>query len=178
MIEEAKKDGKDIKDAPQTPFDFIANGDTVLVKRVRNEREFYGFRFADCELQFPDYDDYEMEVTVLLDTLQAEAPSLTKEQQDQLFNGVYEDYFDLKTKPEKLKAMKKDPYFNALQIKYAYAITCHKAQGGQWSNVFIDQGYMTEEMLGPDYFRWLYTAITRATKTVYLVNWKEEQTLS
>lgn len=178
MIEEAKKDGKDIKDAPQTPFDFIANGDTVLVKRVRNEREFYGFRFADCELQFPDYDDYEMEVTVLLDTLQAEAPSLTKEQQDQLFNGVYEDYFDLKTKPEKLKAMKKDPYFNALQIKYAYAITCHKAQGGQWSNVFIDQGYMTEEMLGPDYFRWLYTAITRATKNVYFVNWKEEQTLS
>lgn len=178
MIEEAKKDGKDIKDAPQTPFDFIANGDTVLVKRVRNEREFYGFRFADCELQFPDYDDYEMEVTVLLDTLQAEAPSLTQEQQDQLFNGVYEDYFDLKTKPEKLKAMKKDPYFNALQIKYAYAITCHKAQGGQWSNVFIDQGYMTEEMLGPDYFRWLYTAITRATKNVYFVNWKEEQTLS
>jgi exodeoxyribonuclease-5 len=178
MIEEAKKDGKDIKDAPQTPFDFIANGDTVLVKRVRNEREFYGFRFADCELQFPDYDDYEMEVTVLLDTLQAEAPSLTKEQQDQLFNGVYEDYFDLKTKQEKLKAMKKDPYFNALQIKYAYAITCHKAQGGQWSNVFIDQGYMTEEMLGPDYFRWLYTAITRATKNVYFVNWKEEQTLS
>jgi exodeoxyribonuclease-5 len=178
MIEEAKKDGKDIKDAPQTPFDFIANGDTVLVKRVRNEREFYGFRFADCELQFPDYDDYEMEVTVLLDTLQAEAPSLTQEQQDQLFNGVYDDYFDLKTKQEKLKAMKKDPYFNALQIKYAYAITCHKAQGGQWSNVFIDQGYMTEEMLGPDYFRWLYTAITRATKTVYFVNWKEEQTLS
>ena len=177
MIEEAKKDGIDIKNAPQTPFDFIANGDTVLVKRVRNEREFYGFRFADCELMFPDYDDYEMEVTVLLDTLQAEAPSLTKEQQDQLFNGVYEDYFDLKTKPEKLKAMKKDPYFNALQIKYAYAITCHKAQGGQWSNVFIDQGYMTEEMLGPDYFRWLYTAITRATKTVYFVNWKEEQTL-
>ena len=178
MIEEARKDGIDIKNAPQTPFDFIANGDTVLVKRVRNEREFYGFRFADCELMFPDYDDYEMEVTVLLDTLQAEAPSLTQEQQDKLFNGVYEDYFDLKTKPEKLKAMKKDPLFNALQIKYAYAITCHKAQGGQWSNVFIDQGYMTEDMLGPDYFRWLYTAITRATKNVYFVNWKEEQTLS
>ncbi|MBO4663613.1 MAG: AAA family ATPase [Bacteroidaceae bacterium] len=177
MIEEARKDGIDIKNAPQTPFDFIANGDTVLVKRVRNEREFYGFRFADCELMFPDYDDYEMEVTVLLDTLQAEAPSLTQEQQDKLFNGVYEDYFDLKTKPEKLKAMKKDPLFNALQIKYAYAITCHKAQGGQWSNVFIDQGYMTEDMLGPDYFRWLYTAITRATKNVYFVNWKEEQTL-
>lgn len=177
MIEDARKEGKDIKLAPQTPFDFIANGDTCLVKRVRNEREFYGFRFADCELVFPDYDDYEMEITVLLDTLSAEAPSLTHEQQEQLFNGVYEDYFDLKTKPEKLKAMKKDPLFNALQIKYAYAITCHKAQGGQWENVFIDQGYMTEDMLGPDYFRWLYTAITRATKKVYFVNWKDEQTL-
>lgn len=177
MIEEAKKDGIDIKNAQQTPFDFIANGDTALVKRVRNEREFYGFRFADCELVFPDYDDFEMEITVLLDTLEAEAPSLTTEQQNQLFNGVYEDYFDLKTKPEKLKAMKKDPYFNALQIKYAYAITCHKAQGGQWANVFIDQGYMTEDMLGPDYFRWLYTAITRATKNVYFVNWKKEQSL-
>jgi len=177
MIEEAKKDGIDIKSAPQTPFDFIANGDVALVKRVRNEREFYGFHFVDCELVFPDYDDFEMEITVLLDTLNAEAPSLTTEQQNQLFNGVYEDYFDLKTKPEKLKAMKKDPYFNALQIKYAYAITCHKAQGGQWANVFIDQGYMTEDMLGPDYFRWLYTAITRATKNVYFVNWKKEQTL-
>lgn len=177
MIEEAKKDGIDIKSAPQTPFDFIANGDVALVKRVRNEREFYGFHFVDCELVFPDYDDFEMEITVLLDTLNAEAPSLTTEQQNQLFNGVYEDYFDLKTKQEKLKAMKKDPYFNALQIKYAYAITCHKAQGGQWANVFIDQGYMTEDMLGPDYFRWLYTAITRATKNVYFVNWKKEQTL-
>jgi len=177
MIEEAKKDGIDIKSAPQTPFDFIANGDVALVKRVRNEREFYGFHFVDCELVFPDYDDFEMEITVLLDTLNAEAPSLTTEQQNQLFNGVYEDYFDLKTKPEKLKTMKKDPYFNALQIKYAYAITCHKAQGGQWANVFIDQGYMTEDMLGPDYFRWLYTAITRATKNVYFVNWKKEQTL-
>jgi exodeoxyribonuclease-5 len=177
MIEEAKKDGKDPKTASQTPFDFIANGDTALVRRVRNEREFYGFRFADCELVFPDYDDFEMEITVLLDTLNAEAPALTQEQQNKLFNGVYDDYFDLKTKPEKLKAMKNDPYFNALQIKYAYAVTCHKAQGGQWTNVFIDQGYMTEDMLGPDYFRWLYTAITRATKRVFFVNWNKEQVM-
>lgn len=177
IVAMAKQEGKDIKDADLVPFDFIANGDTAIVRRVRNEREFYGFRFADCELVFPDYDDYEMELTVLLDTLNAEAPALTKEQQEQLFNGVYDDYFDLKTKPEKLKAMKVDPFYNALQIKYAYAITCHKAQGGQWANVFIDQGYMTEDMLGPDYFRWLYTAITRATKKVYFVNWKKEQVL-
>lgn len=162
-------------DDDKCPMDFIANGDIVTVRRVRNERSFYGFRFADADLVFPDYGNYEMQCTVILDTLQAEAPALTREQQDILFNKVYEDYFDLKTKPEKLKAMKRDPYYNALQIKYAYAITCHKAQGGQWTNVFIDQGYMTDDMLGPDYFRWLYTAITRATGTVYLVNWRKEQ---
>lgn len=176
--EDAKENGIDKKDVTLTPFDFIANGDTAVVRRVRNEREFYGFRFADCQLEFPDYDDFEMEVTVILDTLNAEAPALTPEQQTKLFNGVYEDYFDKKTKSEKLKAMKQDPYFNALQIKYSYAITCHKAQGGQWANVFIDQGYMTEDMLGPEYFRWLYTALTRARKNVYLVNWKEEQTMN
>lgn len=172
-------------------LDFIANGETVVVNRVHNERELYGFHFADVELTFPDYDDFEMECTVLLDTLQAEAPALTAEQQSLLYNKVYEDYDEINTakegerpvwkkatKPERLKAMKEDPYFNALQIKYAYAVTCHKAQGGQWKNVFIDQGFMTDDMLGPDYFRWLYTAITRATGTVYFVNWKKEQVLS
>ncbi len=170
---------KELKGTAETlPFDFIANGDTVIVRRLRNQRKLYGFTFADCTLHFPDY-DYEMQTTVLMDTLQAEAPALTREQQDTLFNNIMEDYsYDphLRTKPERLKALKEDPYFNALQIKYAYAITCHKAQGGQWTNVFIDQGYMTEDMLGPDYFRWLYTAITRATKRVFFVNWKEEQT--
>lgn len=164
------------EDDKEAPFDFIANGDTAVLSRVRNERSFYGFTFADCELRFPDYDDYTIELTVLLDTLQSEAPALTREQQDTLYNSIMEDYSydpDLKTKPERLKALKKDPYFNALQVKYAYAITCHKAQGGQWTNVFIDQGYMTDDMLGPDYFRWLYTAITRGTKRVYMVNWKE-----
>jgi len=144
---------------------------------VRNIREMYGFRFADCELQFPDYDDLQVEATVLLDTLHSEASALTREQQEQLYNRVLEDYADIPTKKERMKKLKEDPYFNALQVKYAYAVTCHKAQGGQWSQIFIDQGYMTEEMLGPDYFRWLYTAITRATHTVHFVNWRSNQIL-
>jgi exodeoxyribonuclease-5 len=144
---------------------------------VRNVRELYGFRFADCWLRLPDYDDYELEATVLLDTLHAEAPALTREQSDQLFNAVMEDYMDVPSKKERMKKMKEDPYFNALQVKFAYAVTCHKAQGGHWQRVYVDQGYVTEEMLCPDYFRWLYTAITRATEKVYFVNWREEQTL-
>ena len=174
---------------PEAP-DFIANGDIVRVQRVRNEREMYGFHFADATLFFPDYDNYELDCTLLLDTLHSEAPALSREQQDRLFTQVMADYEEINvaspgeppqwkraTKAEKLKAMKEDAYFNALQVKYAYAITCHKAQGGQWANVFIDQGYMTDDMLGPDYFRWLYTAITRATERVFLVNWPKEQTL-
>ncbi len=178
FMTEALKEGKNQEQAECTPFDFIANGDTAVVRRLRNERSFYGFTFADAELEFPDYDNYSMQVTVLTDTLQAEAPALTKEQQEKLFNGIMEDYASdptLRSKQEKLKALRQDPYYNALQIKYAYAITCHKAQGGQWTNVFIDQGFMTEDMLGPDYFRWLYTALTRARTRVYFVNWKDEQ---
>lgn len=155
--------------------EFIANGDIVRVERVRNERELYGFHFIDAELSFPDYDDYSLSCTILLDALNADAPSLNAEQQRELFNQVMLDYDHLHTKRDKLKAMKQDPYYNALQVKYAYAITCHKAQGGQWTNIFIDQGYMTDDMLTPDYFRWLYTAITRATENLYLVNWKEQQ---
>lgn len=155
--------------------DFIANGDIATVRRVRNIREMYGFRFADCELEFPDYDDLQVEATVLLDTLHSEASALTHEQQELLYNRVLEDYEDIPTKKERMKKLKEDPYFNALQVKYAYAVTCHKAQGGQWSQIFIDQGYMTEDMLGPDYFRWLYTAITRATHTVHFVNWRSNQ---
>ena len=152
---------------------FIANGDIAVVERVRNERELYGFRFADCILRLPDYDNMEFEATVLLDTLHAEAPSLTKEQAATLFARVQEDYMHIRNKRERMKELRKDPYYNALQVKYAYAVTCHKAQGGQWPRVFIDQGYMTEDMLGPDYYRWLYTAFTRATEKLYLVNWEE-----
>lgn len=156
-------------------FDFVANGDVAVVCRYRRERSLYGFRFADVLLRFPDYDDCEMEMTVLLDTLQSEAPALTREQNDALFHAVEEDYADVTVKRERMKKIKNDPYFNALQVKYAYALTCHKAQGGQWQKVFVDQGYMTEDMLTPDYFRWLYTAFTRATDTLYLVNWPEKQ---
>ena len=152
---------------------FIANGDVAVVRRLRNERSFYGFRFADATLQFPDYDNTEMDVTVLLDTLQSEAPALTREQQEALFQGVWDDYAELINRRDRMKRLRQDPYYNALQIKYAYAVTCHKAQGGQWEHVYIDQGYITEEMLSPDYFRWLYTAITRATEQVYLVNWPD-----
>ena len=154
---------------------FIANGDVAVVRRFRNERELYGFRFADATLRFPDYDNLEMDVTVLLDTLQSVAPALTRQQQEQLFNAVWEDYPEIRDKRERMKRLRQDPYYNALQIKYAYAVTCHKAQGGQWQHVYIDQGYITEDMLSPDYFRWLYTALTRATEKVFLVNWPKEQ---
>lgn len=160
----------------QCSMPFIANGDVAVVRRFRNERQLYGFRFTDATLRFPDYDNMELDVTVLLDTLQSEAPALTRQQQEQLFNAVWEDYPEIRDKRERMKRLRQDPYYNALQIKYAYAVTCHKAQGGQWQHVYIDQGYVTEEMLSPDYFRWLYTALTRATEKVFLVNWPKEQT--
>ena len=156
-------------------IDFIANGDIAVVRRVRRVREAYGFRFADVVLAFPDYGDVELEVKLLLDTLHTDTPGLPKEQNDKLFYAVLEDYADITVKRERMKKMKADPHYNALQVKYAYAVTCHKAQGGQWKRVFLDQGYMTEDMLTPDYFRWLYTAFTRATETLYLVNWPKEQ---
>ena len=108
----------------------------------------------------------------MCDTLHSDSPALTKEESDRLFYAVLEDYQDIPTKRERMKKMKADPWYNALQVKYAYAVTCHKAQGGQWKRVFIDQGYITEDMLTPDYYRWLYTAFTRATETLYLVNFK------
>jgi len=151
-------------------IDFIANGDVAMVRRVRKTRELYGFRFADVLLSFPDYDDFELEVTLLLDTLHTDSPALPKADNDRLFYNILEDYADITNKRERMKKMKADPYYNALQVKYAYAITCHKAQGGQWKNVFLDQGFMKEEFVTPDYFRWLYTAFTRATENLYLVN--------
>ena len=155
--------------------DFIANGDIAVVRRVRRTRELYGFRFAEVLLSFPDYNDFELEANILLDTLHSDTPALSKEDNDRLFHTILEDYADITNKRERMKKMKADPYYNALQIKYAYAITCHKAQGGQWKNVFLDQGYMTDDMLTPDYFRWLYTAFTRAGETLYLVNYPEKQ---
>jgi ATP-dependent exoDNAse (exonuclease V) alpha subunit len=155
---------------------FLANGDIAVVQRVRNIHELYGFRFAEVTMQFPDYDNYELTATVVLDTLTSEAPALTYEQQERLFNAVMEDYADIPQKTERIKRLKSDRYYNALQVKFAYAVTCHKAQGGQWSHVYIDQGYMTDDMLTPDYIHWLYTAFTRATEKLFLVNWPRTQT--
>ena len=155
---------------------FIANGDIAVVQRVRNIHELYGFRFAEVTMQLPDYDNFELTATVILDSLTTESPALSREQQEQLYNAVLEDYADVPLKADRIKKLKSDKYYNALQIKYAYAVTCHKAQGGQWAHVYIDQGYMTDDMLGPDYIHWLYTAFTRATEKLYLVNWPKTQT--
>ena len=151
--------------------DFIANGEMIRVLRVRRMEEMHGFRFCTVLARFED-DETEMELKVLLDTLHSESPALSKEQSDRLFLSVAEDYADIRTKAERMKKIKEDPYFNAVQVKYAYAVTCHKAQGGQWSNVFLDIGYVTEEMMGEDFYRWLYTAFTRATRRLCLVNWR------
>ena len=173
MVDERGK-MKDQSLASQLPLSFIANGDIAVVRRVRRTREMYGFRFADVLLRFPDYDDYEMETTVLLDTLHSESPSLTREESERLFQSVMEDYAHITTKKERYQQLRLDPHFNALQIKYAYAVTCHKAQGGQWGCVYIDQGYLPPDTSLIDYHRWLYTAFTRATDQVYLVNWPKE----
>ena len=158
-------------------LEFIANGDIAVVQRFRNVHEQHGFRFAEVTLSFPDYDGYELTATVLLDTLSSEAPALTREQQQQLYERVLADYADIPKKSERMKKVKEDRYYNALQVKFAYAVTCHKAQGGQWSHVYVDQGYMTEEMLSPEYCHWLYTAFTRATDQLFLVNWPASQTM-
>ena len=154
---------------------FLANGDRAKVMKVSRRIDLCGFHFATLLLKFPDYDNYELEATVLLDTLTSEAPALTHDQQEQLFRQIEEDYQDIPLKADRMKAIRQDPYFNALQVKFAYAVTCHKAQGGQWSHVYVDQGYMTDDMLTPDYIHWLYTAFTRATEMLYLVNWPKTQ---
>ena len=157
------------------PFSFIANGDVAEVLAVRNVHEQYGFRFADVTLRFPDYDGQELDCRVLLSTLQSEAPALTADESRRLYEAVLEDYAHISTKKERMKALRSDAYYNALQIKYAYAVTCHKAQGGQWRRVYIDQGYLPPDALGVSYLRWLYTAFTRTSDRLYLVNWPEEQ---
>ena len=175
-LEDSSTGNGDGRKAESKALPFIANGDRAMVVRVRNLREFYGLHFADVWLQFPDYDNYEIMVTAVTDSLMAEAPALTREQSERLFNGVMEDYQDVPLKADRLKKVRQDPCYNALQIKYAYAVTCHKAQGGQWAHIYVDQGYMTDDMLSPDYIHWLYTAFTRATEKLFLVNWPKTQT--
>jgi exodeoxyribonuclease-5 len=154
-------------------IDFLANGEIVEVLRVRNTKEMYGFRFCDALIRHLDY-DMELDVKIVLDTLHSETAALPYEKQNELFLKVMEDYQDITNKREKYKKMKTDPYFNALQVKYGYAVTCHKAQGGEWKNVFLDMGYIAEEHLGVNFYRWLYTAFTRATQKLYLVNLPDE----
>ena len=157
------------------PFNFIANGDTAEVVRVRNVHEQYGFRFADATLRFPDYADFEMNCRLLLSTLKSESPSLTREENEQLYERILSDYQHIPTKRDRLKALRQDSYYNALQIKYAYAVTCHKAQGGQWARVYVDLGFVPADEAGGPYLRWLYTAFTRTTERVYLINWKTNE---
>jgi len=156
--------------------DFIANGDRAVVRKIRNTRFMHGFKFADVTLKFPDYDNFTLETTALLTTLTSESASLSSADSQRLYESVIADYADLRTKTERFKALRKDIYYNALQVKYAYAVTCHKAQGGQWAHVYIEQGYLSTDILTPDYIHWLYTAFTRATEKLYLINWKENFT--
>jgi len=150
---------------------FIANGDMARITRVRNEEERYGFRFSEVQLEFLDYPDAgAITCKVMLDTLTAETPNLSYQESKKLFEGVSLDYEHITNKRQRMLAIKEDPYYNALQIKFSYAVTCHKAQGGQWDAVFVDQGYLTEEMIDLDFLRWLYTAVTRAKKELFLVN--------
>lgn len=154
-------------------LDFLANGEFVEVMRVRGVEEMYGFRFCNVVLYHYEY-DIEFEAKINMDVLHTEVPGLTVEQSNQLFSNVMEDYSNITQKRLRYKKVKEDPCFNALQVKYGYAVTCHKAQGGEWKNVFLDLGYIQKSYLGESFYRWLYTSITRATQTLYLVNLPEE----
>ncbi|MBR5777063.1 MAG: AAA family ATPase [Bacteroidales bacterium] len=153
---------------------FIANGDIVEVMQVRKYKELYGFRFVDVTLRFVDYPDMEnLDCTILLDTLASEASALSDADSRRLFEEVMLDYTDIPKKSERLAMLKTNPYYNALQVKFAYSLTCHKTQGGQWTTVFVDQGFLPDNVMDTDYLRWLYTALTRATKKVYLLNFND-----
>ena len=158
----------------ESKIDFIANGDIARLRRLRRCEELYGFRFADATLTLVDYDDTEIECKVLLDTVTSDSPSLTYEESSKLFYAVEADFMDIRSKAKRYQEIRNSPYFNALQLKFAYAVTCHKAQGGQWSAVFIDRMLFGDEPMTRDLMRWLYTAITRATEHIYLVNFGEE----
>lgn len=155
--------------------DFIANGDILEVLKIRKYEEIYGYRFANVVLRLPDHHETEIEVKILLDTLGTDTGGFSMAEQQKFYNVVIEDYTEEKNRRKKLELMRQNPYYNALQVKYAYAMTCHKAQGGQWKAVFIDQGVVNEEDKGRDYLRWLYTALTRSTQRLYFVNFPDSQ---
>jgi exodeoxyribonuclease-5 len=152
---------------------FIANGDIAEVRKIRKYEERYGFRFADMVLKFPDY-NLEIEAKVMMDVLHLDTPALPSDRNKELYQSILADYLNIKTRRKQFEAVKNNPYFNALQIKFAYAVTCHKAQGGQWERVFIDQGMFNRNEITIDYLRWFYTALTRSTDKVYLVNFSED----
>lgn len=158
-------------DAP----DFIANGDRAIIRRLHRHRELYGFRFADAVLCFPDYNNIEVDATVLLDVLHTKSPSLDEEDWRRLYESIEEDYQHVSTKRERIQAIREDVYFNALQLKYAYAVTCHKAQGGEWSHVYVDGCLREGERMNEEYIHWLYTAFTRASEHLFLINWPEKE---
>lgn len=154
---------------------FIANGDMAELRKIKHFEDMYGFRFADVELSFTDYPDApNLEAKILLDTLNSNSASLTEEENKRLFSAIEEDYIDIPNRRDRYKEMKKNPWFNALQVKFAYALTCHKTQGGQWNTVFIDSSLNLKETLEVEDLRWLYTALTRAQERVCFVNFKEE----
>ncbi len=155
-------------------IDFIANGDIMEIMKIHHFQERYGFHFADISLRFVDYKDIEVEVKIILDTLNIETAALNMEQNKELFNAVLEDYQEIKSKKEQFDRLKNDPFFNALQVKFSYAVTCHKAQGGQWKVVFIDQGYLYDDRINLEYLRWIYTALTRSMEKLYFVNFSDE----
>ena len=157
----------------ECPMSFAANGDVVQLRKIYRFEDFYGFHFADALLSFPDYDDFELRCRILLDTISSESPSLTREEGRRLLQEVEQDYLDIKSRIKSLKEIRENPHFNAVQVKFAYAITCHKAQGGQWKAVFVDRALFGDEEMTADMLRWLYTAFTRATERLYLVNFDE-----
>ncbi|MDB5145026.1 MAG: hypothetical protein JWQ66_3739 [Mucilaginibacter sp.] len=160
-----------LKDNDENSTDFIANGDIARIKKVRRTEDMYGFRFADVQIEFIDYaEDPVLDCKILIDTIYADSPALSADDQKRFYTEVMKDYEHLGNKRAMHNELKKNPYYNALQIKFAYAITCHKAQGGQWDAVFVDQGYVTDEMINMDFLRWFYTAITRATTELFMVN--------
>jgi exodeoxyribonuclease-5 len=159
---------------PDSGPGFLANGDIIEIMRIKGTEELYGFRFADVTIRLMDYpDEPTLDVRIMLDTLMADAPSLPESDQKRLFAAVMEDYQDIPQRVARLEKVRTNPYFNALQVKFAYALTCHKTQGGQWSNVFIDQGFIKKDEIGLEHLRWLYTAFTRAVNKVGLINFPE-----
>ena len=157
----------------ECPMNFIANGDTARLVKLRRFEDFYGFRFAEAVLSFSDYDDMEIGCKILLDTIASESPSLTREESQRLLSEVEKDYLDIRSRKKRFREIRENPHFNAVQVKFAYAVTCHKAQGGQWRAVFVDRCLFGDEPMTKDMLRWLYTALTRATERLYLVNFDD-----